>query len=108
MQYNIAHPWSQVMHPSNEMFNLHDNVTVEFNYHSSKANRRFYLQHSHRVGVENYLGNAAHYAMCEWTEETEALVNSKTVTHSPPSFDAANFVCHHNLVVHDQMACKQR
>ena len=99
---------SQVMRPSNGMFNLHDNVTEQFQSFRSDPVYRFYYQNTQYVGLRNLRGNYPRYAVCEWTDETEALVNSKTVSHSPPSFDTANFVCYYNLVVNDQLACKQR
>ena len=94
------------MRPSNGMFNLHDNVTVQFYY--SNADRRFYYQNTDYVGVINYQGSYYFYAVCEQTNATEALVNGKTLTDSPPSFDAANYVCFYNLVEIDELACKQK
>ena len=58
---------SQVMRPSNGMFNLHDNVKVQFSSRSSRAAYRFYMQHSRQIGFQNYRGNYATYTGCEWT-----------------------------------------
>ena len=99
---------TQVMHPSNEMFNLHNSVTVQFNNHRTNADYRFYYQNSNAVGIRNYRGNHPMYAVCEWTNETEVWLNTKTFIDSPPFTDAANFVCSYNLVVNDDIACKQR
>ena len=99
---------SQVMRPSNEMFNLHDNVTVQFYHRLSNADYRFYMQNTEAVGVRNYQGNVALYVVCEQTNATEALVNGKTLIGSPPSFDAANYVCFYNLVEIGELACKQK
>ena len=99
---------SQVMRPSNEMFNLHDHVTAQFHYRYSCADFLFYYQDSHDVGVRNYHGKYPIYVVCEWTNETKLLVNSKAFFETSPSYDETNHVCFHNLVINDGLACKQR
>ena len=99
---------TQVMRPSNKMFNLYDNVTVEFSYRYPDVDRRFYYQFSETVGITNNQGHHDLHAVCEWTNETEVLVNSKELIDSAPSHDGLNNVCYSNLEMNDHLACKQR
>ena len=83
-------------------------MTVQFNSYRSAADCRFYYQNTDVVGIRNFRGNYATYAVCEESNETEVLVNGKTLIDTPPSFDAANYVCYYNLVEIDELACKQK